>query len=240
MDILLLMPACYTKKGRNGKVYAAGFSYALNLRNGLLNPLCTVTNGIQRHHEIPVLRDQLEKNNRQKPKEQKQLYIYDKAVTDYVWWDHQKAHNTYMISVLKENSSSHLIKAIPFNTRDEVNTGIERYDTYENDQGIRFSLVTYRDPETRKQHHFITTLPVSINPDTIAILYYKRWTIEKAFNNSKSNLKEIKAWSSDPCSLKNQMRLTAMSYNFMRVLKKRQNYTAQSESILLIKNIQKH
>ncbi|WP_221901182.1 hypothetical protein [Bathymodiolus platifrons methanotrophic gill symbiont] len=34
------------------------------------------------------------------------------------------------------------------------------------------------------------------------MLYFKRWTIEKAFNNSKSNLKETKAWSSDNNSLK--------------------------------------
>jgi len=50
------------------------------------------------------------------------------------------------------------------------------------------------------------------------MLYYKRWTIEKAFNNSKSNLKETKAWSSDNNALKNQMRLTAMSYNLSRMV----------------------
>ncbi|WP_338070445.1 hypothetical protein [Bathymodiolus platifrons methanotrophic gill symbiont] len=57
-----------------------------------------------------------------------------------------------------------------------------------------------------------------MNPGTIAMLYYKRWTIEKAFNNSKSNLKETKAWSSDNNALKNQMRLTAMSYNLLRMV----------------------
>jgi hypothetical protein len=63
----------------------------------------------------------------------------------------------------------------------------------------------------------VTTLPVTINPGTIAMLYFKRWTIEKTFNNTKSNFKETKAWSSNHCSLENQMRLTAMSYNLMRV-----------------------
>jgi len=77
--------------------------------------------------------------------------------------------------------------------------------------------VGYRDPETQKPHRFVTTLPVSINPGTIAMLHYKRWMIEKSLNNSKSNFKEKKAWSSGFCALKNQMRLTAMSYNFMRV-----------------------
>ena len=37
--------ACHTKKSSKGKAYSAGFIYALNLRNGLLNPLCIVTNG---------------------------------------------------------------------------------------------------------------------------------------------------------------------------------------------------
>ena len=97
-----------------------------------------------------------------------------------------------------------------------VNTGIEAYSIYEN-QGVRFNVVHYRDPETQKMHRFISTLPKSINPGTIAILYYKRWTIEKAYNNSKSNLKEKKAWSSSIKSLNNQMRLTAMTYNLMRV-----------------------
>ena len=41
--------------------------------------------------------------------------------------------------------------------------------------------------------------------------------MRKSFNNSKSNLKEVKAWSADNNSLKNQMRLTAMSYNLLRV-----------------------
>jgi hypothetical protein len=209
--------ACHTEKSPNGTVYAAGFIYALNLRNGLIKPLCSVTNGTRRNHEIPVLRDQIEKNNRTKPSDQKHLYVYDKAVTDYRWWDRQKGHGNTMISVLKENATITFVEAIPFNQDDVVNTGIEGYGRYKNDQGIVVSVVTYRDPETGKRYRFITTLPTSVRPGTVAILYYKRWTIEKAFNNSKSDLKEKKAWSSDKQALKNQMRFTAMTYNFMRV-----------------------
>ena len=75
----------------------------------------------------------------------------------------------------------------------------------------------YRDPETQTLHRFVTTLPASINPGTIAMLYFKRWTIEKAFNNSKSDLMEKKAWSPNFNALKKQMRFTGMTYNLMRV-----------------------
>jgi len=208
--------ACHTEKNSNGKVYAAGGIYALNLKNGLLRFLCLVTNGTQRHQEIPILRDYIEKQNKGNDISQKHLCVYDKAVTDYAWWDRQKRHSNHMISMLKENSVATLVESIPFDAHHEINTGVEAYSVYEN-KGITFSVVDYRDPETRKLHRFVTTLPVTINPGTIAMLYFKRWTIEKAFNNTKSNLKETKAWSSNNDSLNNQMRLTAMSYNLMRV-----------------------
>jgi hypothetical protein len=208
--------ACHTPKGSNGKVYAAGFIYAMNLRNGLLRPLRCITNGTKRHHELPVLRNHIDDQNSQCNQPEKNLYVYDKAVTDYPWWEKQTVHQNYMISVLKENSVATWIKSIAFDSNNPTNTGIEDYSIYEN-QGVRFNVVHYRDPETQKLHRFVSTLPESINPGTIAILYYKRWTIEKAYNNSKSNLKEKKAWSSSIKSLNNQMRLTTMTYNLMRV-----------------------
>ncbi|GFO71918.1 transposase, IS4 family [Bathymodiolus japonicus methanotrophic gill symbiont] len=208
--------ACHTEKNSKGKVYAAGGIYALNLRSGLLRFLCLVTNGTQRHQEIPVLRDHIEKQNKGNNSSQKHLYVYDKAVTDFVWWDRQKRHANYMISMLKENSIAPLVESIPFDSHHEINTGVEAYSVYEN-KGIKFNVVDYRDPETGKLHRFVTTLPMTINPGTIAMLYFKRWTIEKTFNNTKSNFKETKAWSSNTRSLENQMRLTAMSYNLMRV-----------------------
>jgi len=49
------------------------------------------------------------------------------------------------------------------------------------------------------------------------MIYCKRWTIEKAFNNSKSDFTERKAWSSDLNALNSQMCFTTMAYNIMRI-----------------------
>jgi len=208
--------ACHTKKNSKGKVFAAGFIHALNLRNGLLRPLCVVTNGSERHQEIPALRSYIEQRNGDKDTWQKHIYVYDKAVTDFAWWDKQKNYQNFMISVLKENSVATFVESIEFDRDDEVNTGIESYSVYQNKKA-KFHVVEYRDPETSQLHTFISTLPTSINPGTIAMLYYKRWTIEKAFNNSKSDFTERKAWSSNLNALNSQMRFTAMAYNIMRV-----------------------
>ncbi|RUM93568.1 MAG: hypothetical protein DSZ28_07840 [Thiothrix sp.] len=66
--------------------------------------------------------------------------------------------------VHKENSVATFVQAIEFDNTREMNTGIEGYSLYEN-SNIKFSVADYRDP------------------GTIAMLYYKRWTIEKTFNN---------------------------------------------------------
>jgi len=52
--------ACHTPKNTKGKVFAAGFIYSMNLRNGFLNPICKVTNGTKRSHEIPCFRSWVE------------------------------------------------------------------------------------------------------------------------------------------------------------------------------------
>lgn len=208
--------ACHTKKNEKGKVYAAGSIYALNLRNGLLRPLCYVTNGTKRHHEIPALRTYIEANAKDSDTNNKQLYVYDKAVIDYEWWDKQKRHQKFMISVLKVNSAAVFVESISFNHQDPLNIGIEDYSVYQSGNA-KFCIICYRDPETGVLHKFISTLPSSINPGTIALLYFKRWTIEKAFNNSKSDFTERKGWSPSFNALNNQMRFLAMTYNIMRV-----------------------
>jgi IS4 transposase len=159
-------------------------------------------------------------------------------VTDFAWWDKQKQERNFMISVLKENSTATFVESIHFDQDHKVNTGIESYSVYQNKKA-KFHVVVYRDPETGRLHQFISTLPKSMNPGTIAMLYYKRWTIEKAFNNSKSDLTERKAWSSNLNALNSQMHFTAMAYNIMRTLKRYQKQRIQTAFTHPIKNTMK-
>jgi hypothetical protein len=212
--------ACHTPKNPKGRVFAAGFIYAMNLRNGFLNPICKVTNGTKRSHEIPCFRSWVENEYSKKKTGLKKLYIYDRASVDYAWWDKQKKNDVYIISLLKENAVINFIKTLDFDKNDPVNAGVVSYELYSKRKET-FTVVTYKDPETDKVYKFISTLQISFRPGIIAILYYKRWTIEKAFNNTKSDLKEKKAWSSDDIPHDIQMRLTAMTYNLMRLFEEK-------------------
>jgi hypothetical protein len=211
--------ACHTKKSLTGKVYSAGFVYALNLRNGFLRPVCKVTNGTNKTHEIPYFKKWVEESNIGKD-HKNQLYVYDMGCIDYKWWEQQRKRNIFMISMLKENAVTEFIKNIDFDSADIVNTGIENYELHKKGKAF-ISIIKYRDPETKKLYTFLTTLPSTFRPGLIALLYYKRWTIEKTFNNSKSDLNEVKAWSSNSNSLKNQMSITAMTYNILRFIEEK-------------------
>ncbi|MCK5774891.1 MAG: transposase [Bacteroidales bacterium] len=209
--------ACHTQPSQNGSIYSAGFIYGLDLRLGLLRPLCLVTNGSKRSSEVPAFKKKIEALNKSEKAVNKNLYVYDKAIIDYGWWHTQKKSRNYMISLLKEKAVFEEERSIDYDDYDAMNIGVERY--YMCSKGMNtFTVVEYRDPETGFLFKFITTLNTTVRPGAIANLYYKRWTIEKSFNNSKSNFKERKAWSPDSRALNNQMRFTAMAYNLMRVL----------------------
>ena len=94
--------------------------------------------------------------NNQCGQSEKNLDVYDKAATDFSGWTKQKAQQNYMISVLKENSVATWIESINFDRNNPTNTGIEDYSLYEN-QGVKFTVVDYRDPETQKLHRFVST-----------------------------------------------------------------------------------
>ena len=60
-------------------------------------------------HEIPCLKKWIEEECNINNVNGK-LYIYDRAATNYKWWDEQKKNDIHMISVLKENAVTALVK----------------------------------------------------------------------------------------------------------------------------------
>ncbi|MEO1887391.1 MAG: hypothetical protein ABGX72_08485 [Methyloprofundus sp.] len=91
-----------------------------------------------------------------------------------------------MISVLKENSAATFVESIPYVTSHVVTQGL-KVTAFMKAMGsdLVSSIITIP-----KQKNFTSLSPPltgEINLGTIAMLYYKRWTIEKAFNNSKRN-----------------------------------------------------
>ncbi len=60
--------------------------------------------------------------------------------------------------------------------------------------GEEFRRVIYQCPITNEIFSFVTTLPHSIRPGVIVMLYLMRWEIEKLFDAFKNKLEEKKSW----------------------------------------------
>lgn len=80
----------------------------------------------------------------------------------------------------------------------------------------KLRLIVYYDVERQKTYRFLTTLSTDIPPGLIAELYRRRWQVEKAFDNTKNDLGEIKAWGTSIPSMKIQMCSIASAYNIIR------------------------
>ena len=55
--------ACHTPKNDEGRVFAAGTIYSIDMRSGLMRPFCLVTNGTLKSHEAPVFQRYMERAN---------------------------------------------------------------------------------------------------------------------------------------------------------------------------------
>ena len=64
--------------------------------------------------------------------------------------------------------------------------------------GVTLRRVNYQDPESGTVYIYLTTLPVSVPPGLVALLYKSRWNVEKVFDEFKNKLGETKSWASPP------------------------------------------
>ena len=208
--------SCHTKSNSSKKAIAAGNLYIQDLRNGFLQLLSPITDGKRRNHEIPVFRD----NFYQAPKIQrkKRIWILDRAYVDKIWWARKYSKNELFITLVKKNFKYNHCGNLDYDPDSPINTGIEA-DFWaglgNSSRAMRF--VQYTDPETKETYRFITTVE-DLPPGLIAWLYFKRWTIEKSFDNLKNDLYERKAWASGENALQIQAQCTVMAYNFIRLI----------------------
>lgn len=201
----------------NEKIYAAGSIYIQSLRTGIISFLSTVSDGTKKAHEMPIFRDIVSETPAESFGFAKTLWILDKAYMDNLWWWKQKKRNHFFITRTKTNFNPNMCGDLDFETTDPVNKGVTKYYQAGMSAGMIYNFVEYEDPETGKTFSFFTSLPSSFKPGLIAWLYFKRWNIEKGFDNFKNNLMEQKAWATGKTSLSIQSNAIAFVYNLCRI-----------------------
>lgn len=199
----------------DGKIYATGHFYALDLRRRTLGRLATAQG--KKEHDIHALKRLTRKMLRQgAPVGRQVLYVWDKAAIDFQFWHHLKrTAGIYFISLEKENMALTVMGHPAWDQTDPINHGVLKDELVGTSNGVLLRRVTCQAPDTGEIRVFLTT-ELTLPPGLIAHLYQRRWRIEKVFDGLKNKLNEKKSWSAAPTGKAAQAEFLCLTHNLLR------------------------
>lgn len=203
-----------------GKVYAQGFFYSLNLRSHSLSLLDIARPEKKKEHDMRALKRLTGAQLRLGAKTGvKVIHVYDPAGIDYRQWYKWKTQGIYIISREKANSKAETCGYPEYDREDPRNTGVLSDEYVSVFAGVMVRRVRYRDPATGEEFSFITN-EMTLPPGLIAFLYKLRWDVEKVFDEKKSKLEERKTWATTAVAQCQQAHFLCLTHNLLVLLER--------------------
>ncbi|MEI7728076.1 MAG: transposase [Verrucomicrobiota bacterium] len=220
----------------DAKIYATGHFYALDLRRRTLARLATAQG--KKEHDLHALKRLTKAMLRHcAPVGRQVLYVWDKAVIDFRFWDQIKSTSgIYFISLEKENSALEGIENKVWDHADPINYGVLQDERVSSSEGVLLRRVTCQAPDTGEIRVFLTT-ELTLPPGLIAHLYHRRWQIEKVFDCLKNKLNEKKSWATSPTAKAAQAEFLCLTHNLIRRL---EHVLASQEGVINKPDGQRH
>lgn len=204
-----------------GKVYAQGFFYSLNLRSHSLSLLDIARPVKKKEHDMRALKRLTAAQLRLGAKTGvKVIHVYDPAGIDYRQWHNWKTRGIYIISREKANSKAETCGYPEYDREDPRNTGVLSDEYVGVFAGVMVRRVRYRDPVTEKTFSFITN-EMTLPPGLIAFLYKLRWDVEKVFDEKKNKLAERKTWATTEVARCQQAHFVCLAHNLLVLLERK-------------------
>lgn len=206
----------------DGSHRATQHFYCLNYRTlGLSHfALAEIGDQVKKESDIKACKKKNAEELRQGAgKGEKTLYVWDRAIVSYKFWEEMKRHAVYFLTMCKSNLKFDHDKDLDFDREDPVNQGVlcdmmVRSKT----DGVSVRRISYRCPISGKVLNFITNLHHRVRPGVVALLYKMRWDIEKVFDEIKNRLAEKKSWSTHPNGKEAQAHFICLTHNLLRLL----------------------
>ena len=163
-------------KHENGKNYPVGHIYTINLRNQTVNHIDVTRPLDKKEHEITTLKRIIIKKLRAgEPKGRKVIYVYDRAIIDFMqWYKWKKGSGIYIVTREKSNMKLQCVGLFEFDKNDSINAGVISDERVEHSYGRTIRRIRYYDSVSGKTFSFITNV-FDVPPGVIAFLYQKRW-----------------------------------------------------------------
>ena len=202
------------------KTPTAGFIFGIDLSCGLLEPLKVVSDGSRTQNEIPYFKEWYEKLFVERKISGMRITVYDRAMAEFKFWANEAKAERYIVTRSKTSFRFDAKKILTWDKHDSINEGVlsdSMMSKKVSGRNAKFRVIKYYDPVHDHTYSFLTTLPTTVAPGVVAELYRRRWQIEKVFDNTKNDLKELKGWGKSKESLIVQMHVIAAVYNLMRL-----------------------
>ena len=110
--------------------------------------------------------------------------------------------------------------ALSWNQSDRRNAGVLSDERVRFDSPCEFRRIRYIDPETGTEFEFLTT-DFTPPPGIVALLYRRRWDIEKLFDVFENKLNDAKAWAVGPIPARVQSEFLVLLFNIALLLRTR-------------------
>jgi hypothetical protein len=209
--------ACHADCDAKDEYVPVGLLYGCCLHSGLMRALAPFQGDGIRRHEFPVFQKNWTRWLRQDRGQKMPIVVADPAYIDVLYWSEQRRlRQAVVITREKQNMKPTVISHYPYDPDDPVNRGVES-DEMAGYTHAYMRRIVYRDPASGERFVFLTT-ELSLRPGLIALLYFLRWKIEKAYDVYKSKLHQQKAWANGTIAVQTQAHLIALAHNLLTIL----------------------
>ena len=139
------------------------------------------------------------------------IYVVDRAFIDGQYWEDRQTEVEASVITRMKATLNYTQKAIRPLSESACNENvINDYEIELQSGKLPWRLVEWRSPEGEFYQYL--TNDFSLEPGVVAFLYYRRWDVEKYFDNFKHDLVNAKAWGKSACAIELQALLGLMTY----------------------------
>jgi putative transposase len=146
-------------------------------------------------------------------------YVFDRAYNDIDFWLKIIDYGSHFVTRLKDYARNHML-AIKVNLKHKERDGVLYDEDYRpgtplavrlirDGRDLRLRHIIYRDPETKKIFHFVTS-DLKVSAQTIADIYKRRWVVELLFRWLKGHLNIRQLASRNKNAAKSQLAVAVL------------------------------
>jgi hypothetical protein len=146
-------------------------------------------------------------------------YVFDRAYNDLDFWLKIIDHGSQFVTRLKDYARNHML-VIKVDLKNKDRDGVLYDGVYapcstqvarlkREGRELRLRHIIYRDPETKKVFHFVTS-DFKISAQTVADIYKRRWAVELLFRWLKGHLNIRQLASRNKNAAKSQLAVAVL------------------------------